>query len=448
VRLIQRSTTATYSPATPRDAADAGLARRIYRWDLVALVLNCVIGAGIFGLPSKAFALAGTYSLVAYLACAVLVVLIAICFAEVGSRFRATGGPYIYAREAFGALAGFEVGWLLWLARVTAFGSLANLFVGYLGIFWPGAGAGVGRVVVMASLVIALTALNLIGVRPSAIVTDAFTIGKLTALLFFVVAGLFFVSRANYSAAFVPSYGQFSQAVLLLVFAFSGFEMAVIPSGEIVDPGKQIPFALLVGIAIVVILYMLVQSVAIGTLPTLATSERPIADASAQFLGAKATAFVSVGALVSIGGTLNSIALVTPRLLFAMAADGHLPRVVGAVHPRFRTPHVAIVLSAIVMFALMLSGSFVALASISVVIRLLTYAATCAALLRLRRQAGTAPAEFVAPFGQVAAVAALALSMWLLSNSTRSDALTTVMAGAVGLALYFIFRVRRRRGAR
>jgi len=193
---------------------------------------------------------------------------------------------------------------------------------------------------------------------------------------------------------------------------------------------------------------MLVQSVAIGTLPTLATSERPIADASAQFLGAKATAFVSVGALVSIGGTLNSIALVTPRLLFAMAADGHLPRVVGAVHPRFRTPHVAIVLSAIVMFALMLSGSFVALASISVVIRLLTYAATCAALLRLRRQAGTAPAEFVAPFGQVAAVAALALSMWLLSNSTRSDALTTVMAGAVGLALYFIFRVRRRRGAR
>jgi amino acid transporter len=443
VKLTERRTNTGYSAPAAQDSGDAGLARRIYRWDLVALVLNCVIGAGIFGLPSKAFALAGTYSLVAYIVCAVLVVLIAICFAEVGSRFTATGGPYIYAREAFGALAGFEVGWLLWLARVTAFGSLANLFDGYLGIFWSGAGSGAGRTLVMATIVLAFTVLNLVGVRPSAVATNAFTVGKLTALLLFVVAGMFFVSRANYSMAFVPSYGQFSQAVLLLVFAFSGFEMAVIPSGEIVEPAKQIPFALLVGIAIVVILYMLVQFVAIGTLSTLATSERPIADASAQFLGAKATAFVSVGALVSIGGTLNSIALVSPRLLFAMAADGHLPRSIGAVHPRFRTPHVAIILSSIVMFALMLSGSFVALASISVVIRLLTYAATCAALLRLRWQPNAARPAFVAPFGQFAAVAAIGLSVWLLSNSTRSDAWMTAVAGVVGLAFYFIFRVRR-----
>jgi basic amino acid/polyamine antiporter, APA family len=424
-----------------RVSGDAGLVRRIHRWDLVALVLNCVIGAGIFGLPSKAFALAGTYSLVAYLVCAVLVVLIAICFAEVGSRFSGTGGPYIYAREAFGTLAGFEVGWLLWLARVTAFGSLANLFVGYLGIFWAGAGTGVGRALVVTSIVVALTMLNLVGVRPSTLVTDVFTVGKLAALLFFIVAGMLFVSRANYSVALIPSYGQFSEAVLLLVFSFSGFEMAVIPSGEIVDPGKQIPFALLVGIAIVVVVYMLVQFVAIGALPTLATSERPIADASAQFLGAKAAAFVSVGALVSIGGTLNSIALVSPRLLFAMAVDGHLPRFIGLVHPRFRTPSVAIVLSSIVMLALTLSGSFVALASISVVIRLLTYAATCAALLRLRRQPNATRAVFVAPFGRFAAVAAIGLSAWLVSNSTRADALTTVIAGAVGLVFYFSFRL-------
>jgi basic amino acid/polyamine antiporter, APA family len=431
-----------------RVSGDAGLVRRIHRWDLVALVLNCVIGAGIFGLPSKAFALAGTYSLVAYLVCAVLVVLIAICFAEVGSRFSGTGGPYIYAREAFGTLAGFEVGWLLWLARVTAFGSLANLFVGYLGIFWSGAGTGVGRALVVTSIVVALTMLNLVGVRPSTLVTDVFTVGKLAALLFFIVAGMLFVSRANYSAALVPSYGRFSQAVLLLVFSFSGFEMAVIPSGEIVEPGKQIPFALLVGIAIVVVVYMLVQFVAIGALPTLATSERPIADASAQFLGAKAAAFVSVGALVSIGGTLNSIALVSPRLLFAMAVDGHLPRFIGLVHPRFRTPSVAIVLSSIVMLALTLSGSFVALASISVVIRLLTYAATCAALLRLRRLPNAARAAFVAPFGRFAAVAAIGLSAWLVSNSTRSDALTTVIAGAVGLAFYFSFRLGHRQPSR
>ena len=438
----------TSSAAAPVAAeVRTGLVRRIRRWDLVALVLNCVIGAGIFGLPSRAFALAGTYSLVAYLVCAVVVGLIALVFAEVASRFSSTGGPYVYARDAFGALAGFEVGWLLWLARVTAFGSLANLFVDYASFFLPAAGAGVARGIVLVAVGVALTALNLVGVRPSTLATNAFTIGKLAALLFFVVAGALFVSRANYSIAAPPSYAHFSQAVLILVFAFSGFEMAVIPAGEIVEPRKQLPFALLLGIGVVVLLYILIQFVAIGTLPTLTTSQRPIADASARVLGAGATGVISLGALISIGGTLNSIALVTPRLLFAMADDGYLPRAFGAIHARFRTPHVAILASSVVMVALTLSGSFVTLAAISTIIRLLTYAATCAALLRFRRQPNAPPAAFAAPLGGLAATAALVLSIWLLSNSSRSDALTTLIAGAVGLALFFVRATwQRRRG--
>lgn len=429
----------------PSSSAPTGLLRRIRRWDLVALVLNCVIGAGILGLPSRVFALAGTYSLAAYLVCAVVVGLIALSFAEVASRFRRTGGPYVYARYAFGGLTGFEVGWLLWLARVTAFGSLANLFVDYASIFVPAIGTGVGRAAVLASVGVALTVLNLVGVRPSTLVTNAFTIAKLAALLFFVVAGVFFVSRANFSMAARPDYGHFSQAVLLLVFAFSGFEMAVIPAGEIEEPGKQLPFALLFGLGIVVILYVLIQFVAIGTLPTLATSQRPIADASARFLGSGAAAFVSLGALISIGGTLNSIVLVTPRLVFAMAEDGYLPRAFGRVHARYRTPHVAILVSSVVMVVLTLSGSFVTLAAISTIIRLLTYAATCAALLQFRRQRNGSPAPFSAPFGRFAAAAALILSAWLLTNSARSDAWTTVIAGAVGLLLFFVHRGWRRR---
>jgi amino acid transporter len=424
--------------------AGTGLIRRIHRWDLVALVLNCIVGAGIFGLPSRAFALAGTYSLVAYLVCAIVVGLIALSFAEVASRFSGTGGPYAYARDAFGALAGFEVGWLLWLARVTAFGSLANLFVDYASIFAPAVGGGVGRAAALTSIAVALAVLNFVGVRPSTLFTDAFTIGKLAALVFFIAVGMLFVSRANFSGAAQPTYGHFSQAVLLLVFAFSGFEMAVIPAGEIVEPGRQIPFALLLGTGIVVILYMLIQFVAIGTLPTLATSQRPIADASARFLGGSAAGFVSLGALISIGGTLNSIVFVTPRLLFAMAADGHLPRVFGVVHSRFRTPHVAILVSTVVMVALTLSGSFATLAAISTIIRLLTYAATCAALLKFRRQPNAPPAIFMAPFGRLAAIAALILSAWLLSNATRSDAWTTVIAGAVGLPLFFASSGRHR----
>jgi amino acid transporter len=425
--------------------ADTGLVRRIRRWDLVALVLNCVVGAGIFGLPSRAFALAGTYSLVAYLMCALVVGLIALSFAEVASRFSGTGGPYIYARDAFGALAGFEVGWLLWLARVTAFGSLANLFVDYASIFVPAIGGGVARAAVLTSIAVALSALNFIGVRPSTLFTNAFTIGKLAALVFFVVAGLLFVSRANFSIAARPSFGHFSQAVLILVFAFSGFEMAVIPAGEIIEPGKQIPFALLFGIGVVVILYTLIQFVAIGTLPELATSQRPIADASARFLGGGAAGFVAAGALISIGGTLNSIMLVSPRLLFALAADGHLPRALAAVHSRFRTPHVAILVSAIVMVVPTLSGSFVSLAAISTIIRLLVYAATCAALLKLRRQPNAPPAMFTAPFGRFGAIASLILSAWLLFNTSRSDALTTVIAGAAGLPFFFALAARRQR---
>ena len=425
----------SFTPSSGR----AGLLRRIRRWDLVALVLNCVIGAGILGLPSRVFALAGTYSLVAYVACAIVLGLIALSFAEVASRFSSTGGPYVYAREAFGAMVGFEVGWLLWLARVTAFGSLANLFVDYASVFLPAASAGVGRAVVLMSVGVALMVLNLVGVRPSTLVTNAFTIGKLTALLFFIIAGMFFISLANFSTAARPDYSHFSQAVLLLVFAFSGFEMAVIPAGEIDEPGRQLPFALLFGLGIVVLLYVSIQFVAIGTLPTLATSQRPLADATARFLGAGAAAFVSVGALVSLGGTLNSIALVTPRLLFAMAEDRCLPRVFGAVHSRFRTPHVSIVLSSVVMIALALSGSFAKLAAISTIIRLLTYGATCAALLRLRRQPNAPRAGFSAPFGRIAATAAVVLSVWLLSNSTRGDAWTTAIAGLFGLLLFFAY---------
>jgi len=426
--------------------ARAGLVRRIGRWDLVALVLNCVIGAGIMGLPSRVFALAGTYSLVAYLVCAIVVGFIALSFAEVASRFSSTGGPYVYARDAFGAVVGFEVGWLLWLARVTAFGSLANLFVDYGSIFVPAVGTGVGRAAVLTSVGVALTLLNFVGVRPSTVVTNAFTIGKVAALLFFIVAGLLFISRANFSTAARPDYSHFSQAVLLLVFAFSGFEMAVIPAGEIEEPGKRIPFALLLGLTIVVVLYILIQFVAIGTLPSLATSQRPLADASARFLGAGAAGVVSLGALVSIGGTLNSIVLVSPRLLFAMAEDRCLPHAFGAVHARFRTPHVAILVSSVVMVALTLSGSFVTLATISTIIRLLTYSATCAALLKLRRQPSAPPPGFIAPFGRLAATAALILSAWLLSNSSRKDAWTTVIAGAVGLVFFFVYRAWRRGG--
>jgi basic amino acid/polyamine antiporter, APA family len=418
-----------------------GLVRGIGRWDLLALTINGMVGAGIFGLPSRIYGLTGVWSVLAYLVCAALVTLITLCFAEVGSRFAETGGPYLYARVAFGSVIGFEVGWLVWLARVTAFAALCNLLLGYLSFFWPAAGSGLTRAVVITVVVIALTTVNLIGVREAALVNNLFTIAKLTPLLIFIVAGLFFLNPETFVAPAAPNYGGFSTAALLLIFAFSGFEMAVVPAGETRDPRRHVAFALLTATGVVALLYVMIQVVCIGTLPGLASSERPLVDASSRFLGATGASIVSVGALISITGTLNSNMLVAPRILFAMAEQGQLPRLLAATHRRFRTPHIAILISAAVTFVLTLQGTFISALTISTVIRLLVYIATCVALPVLRfRKVAPAP-RFNAPAGAAVAVAAATLSMWLLSNSPSNDARTVGLAAALGLPIFFACRL-------
>src|SRR5215510_6842517 len=189
-----------------------GLVRGIGRWDLLALTINGMVGAGIFGLPSRIYGLAGVWSVLAYLVCAALVTLITLCFAEVGSRFAETGGPYLYARVAFGSLIGFEVGWLLWVARITAFAALCNLQLVYISFFWPAAGSGWTRVLVLTVVIIALVTINLIGVRETALVSNLFTIFKLTPLLLFVVAGLFVLSPQPFTAPVELNYKDFSTA--------------------------------------------------------------------------------------------------------------------------------------------------------------------------------------------------------------------------------------------
>ena len=417
-----------------------GLIRGIGRWDLVALTINIIIGAGIFGLPSRIYSLTGAYSLLAYLVCALLIVLIILCFAEVGSRFAETGGPYLYTRAAFGPVVGFEVGWLLWLARVTAFAALCNLMIGYLSFFWPAVGAGLWRAVIITVVVISLTTVNLIGVREAALVSNIFTVGKLVPLLLFVVVGLFFINPQRFSFTTLPAYGSFSTAVLLLVFAFSGFEMAVIPSGEIRDPQRDIPFALLVATGVIVLLYTLIQAVCVGTLPGLANSERPLVEASSQFLGAAGAAIISAGAVISVTGTLNTVTLAAPRILFAMAEQGQLPRVLAATHQRFHTPYVAILFSAAIMLILTLQGAFITALTISTIARLLAYMVTCLALPVLRRRSDVQPPGFKAPAGTAVSIAAVALSIWLLSNSSRTDARSVGLAAALGMLIYLAYR--------
>ncbi|MFL5494441.1 MAG: APC family permease [Gemmatimonadales bacterium] len=421
--------------------------RGIRRWDLVALVINSIIGAGIFGLPSRVFWLAGTYSLLAYAVAAVAIFLIILCFAEVGSRFSATGGPYLYARLTFGPLIGFQVGWLMWLGRIAAFASLTNLFVGYLAYFIPAASAKQAQLAVAVAMVAALAIANIVGIRVTTTVTNALTVGKLIPLFLLAGVGLFFVDPQRYSVATLPRYGSFSQAALLLVFTYMGFEGAAIPTGEMRDPGRHLPFALLTGLGVVVLVYVLVQIVCIGTLPNLAHSERPLSDASLRFLGAPGASLIAFGALVSIGGTLNALMFATPRLLFAMAENRQLPQIFSATHPRFCTPMAAIVLTAMVTLGLTLLSTFISALTISAVVRLMAYTTTCAALPVLRRDPGSPPPAFLVPAGTLVALVAVILSLWLLSNSPWNEMRLAGIAVLLGIVLYLAFARARRPSA-
>jgi amino acid permease-like protein len=254
---------------------EISLIRGLRKWDLVALVINSVIGAGIFGLPSQVYALAGTYSLAAYGIAAVAVGLFVLCFAEVGSRFGGTGGPYLYTHVAFGPLIGFQVGWLMWIARVAGFASVVNLSVAYVAFFVPVVNAELWRAAVIIAVVVLLAGVNIAGLRTSAAVTNVLTAGKVIPLFLLAVGGFFFVDPQRYSFAAVPPYGAFSKATLLVMFAFAGFESALIPAGEMRNPQRHLPFSLFIGMSVVTALYISVQAVCIGTVPDL--TRRPAA---------------------------------------------------------------------------------------------------------------------------------------------------------------------------
>ena len=418
---------------------EADLVRGIRRWDLVAITINGIIGAGIFGLPSNVYKLIGTYSLIAFVACALVVALIILCFAEVSSRFDDTGGPYLYAREAFQPAVAFEVGWLIWLARTTAFAANCNLLINYLSYFWLPATTPLWRAAIIVLVVIALTLINLFGIRQAAIVSNAFTVGKLVPIIIFIAAGLFFLNPQAFEFGPSPTTGDFSKSVLLLVYAFTGFEMATIPAGEVRDPQRSLPRALLIAILVVATLYIMIQVVCVGTLPGLAQSQKPLADAGSQFLGAAGGAIISAGAIISITGNLNILLLSGSRLPFAMAEQKQLPAFVGSIHRKFFTPYVSILITAGLMLFLTLKSSFVAALTISTIARLVTYGTTCLALPVFRARRNTPAAMFRLPGGTIIAILSLLLIVWLLLNATFNEVRATAYAGGAGLLIYLAY---------
>lgn len=416
-------------------AAEEKLVRGMGKWDLVAAMINTVIGGGIFGLPSKTAALLGPYSLIAFVVCAGIIALVVLCFAEVGSRFRATGGPYLYAREAFGRVAGFEVGWLLLLARIASFAANCNLLITYLGFFVPSVSDGTTRIFVILLILTGLTLVNILGLRESKRLTNLLTMAKLAPLFGFAIVGLFFLDPANFKSEHVPSYGAFGAAFIVVIYAFAGFEIATVPAGELREPRKSLPFGLLVGLAIVTVVYLTVQLVCIGTLPTLAGSELPLSDAANRFVGPVGAWLVAGGAVVSILGNSNIGLLGGSRLLFAMSEDKALPVALAKVSPRLRTPVISILVLAAIMFLLTVQSSFLSALTIAAIARLLAYITTCVALPVFRKRAGAAP--FSLPLGPAIAVLSICLLVLLLLNvDFAKEGLPVLIAIAVGAVIF------------
>jgi amino acid transporter len=424
--------------SAPR-APSAGLRRELGKWDLTAIGVNQVIGGAVFLTPALLAAQIGGWSWMAVALVGGLALLIALNFAEASSRFEGTGGGYLYARTAFGRFAGFEVGWMLWVTRVTSWSSIVNGLADALGYYWPGARTGTPRVVLIAAVVTAIMAINVRGIRQSAIVVNTLTIGKLVPLALFVLFGLSHVSGSALVPASPLTWEQTAAAALFLIFAYGGYEVVPVPAGEARDPRRAVPFAMVTTIAIVSVVMTLVQVVALGTLPDLIVSKTPLADAALLFLGGWGALMMTAGAAVSMSGNNMGQALSGSRSLFALAEQGDLPAVFGRVHPRFGTPVVAIVVTAGISLALALSGSFSTLALSSAVARLVVYVGTCASVLALRR-AGRAP--FTIPFGPVIPVIALCVSLAILFGASALQLKVGASFLAAGAALFALARWR------
>jgi amino acid transporter len=414
------------------------LRRELGRWDLTAIGVNQVIGGSVFLVPATlAASLGGGWSWLAFSAAGVVSLLIGLCFAEVSSRFQGTGGSYLFTREAFGRFSGFEVGWMLWVTRVTSWASVINGLADALGYYWPGARAGSLRTALITGVILAITAINLRGIKQSAWVVNVLTIGKLTPLVLFILLGLPHVSWGALAPDEALAWSQVGGSALLLIFAYGGYEVVPVPAGEAKDPVRAMPFAMVGTILISGAVMILVQIVAVGTFPGLAQSKTPLADAALLFMGAGGAFLLTAGAAVSMSGNNVGQALSGSRNLFALAEQGDLPRVFGHVHPRFRTPDFAIVFTAALALALALSGSFATLAKVSALARLVVYAGTCASVLALR-QKGRAP--FTIPFGPVIPIAAIIASIGIAFGADALQRKAGLIALAAGAVLYVVAR--------
>jgi APA family basic amino acid/polyamine antiporter len=424
---------------------DRGLVRTIGRWSLAALMLNTMIGSSIFGLPSLIAAHLGKLSPAGYLVAFAGVAVIAACLAEVASQFQEAGGPYLYARAAFGPFVAIQIGWLTWLARISAASAVTNLFIVYLASFVPAVKAPLVRFAVIAALLSFLAAMNYRGVSAGNRLSNLFTVTKLALLTAFVIGG-FAALTLHPAIRLTPvgmpgSAGDWFDAIILMVYSYGGFEAALFAAGEARNPRNDAPAALVIALVTATFLFVAVQYVVIHTLANPAGTGTPVVDSARQFLGPIGVALVAAGTLVSTYGYLSANMLHTPRVTFAMAEHGEFPKIFAAIHPRFRTPYVSIVAFAVLLTLFSVGGSFRWNAMLSAVARMFMYGSIAAALPVLRRKQPQA-AKFRLPGGMFFAALALLFSAVLVTRMHWGELAVVSVTFALGALNWFLSRRR------
>ena len=425
---------------------EVSLKRDIGQLGFAAIALNGVIGAGIFALPAVAASKSGNFSPWLFLICAVLIMTVVLSFARAASFFRDTGGPIQYAGLAFGTFAGFQTGWLTYIGRLSAIAANISLMVTYAGWFWQPLGSGWGHQVAVTMMFVILTAVNLIGVRQSMSVVFLLSALKLVPLFLLILLGLTHIQPGILLHAELPVTGTLGESILILLYAYVGFESAVVPAGEARNPRRDIPRAISFTVLIITLIYFLVQMVCVSVLPDLASSTTPLADVAEVIMGAAGAALLTLGAVFSIGGNCSASMLSAPRMTYALARMGSLPAWFGEIHPRFRTPLNSILFYSVAGLILALSGSFIWLAVVSTLARLLSYILGVAALPVLEKRVATTEGQFRLPGGYLIPGVALLLCLWLITFASVSAWLTT--AGFFALGSVFYLATSRSRGSK
>jgi len=421
------------------------LVRAIGRWSMVALAINSIVGSGIFGLPAPVAGFVGRAGPLAVLLAGAGMAVIIACYAEVASQFEETGGTYLYLRRAFGRLVGVQVAWLALLSRLTAVAAAVNLLVTYLAEFWPQAVKPIPRLAIITAFIGGLAAVNYRGVGAGMRMSNLSVVAKLAALGVICVAGVAWltVHPAAPATPVTASADSWLKAMLLLLFAYGGYEAALNPMGEARNPRRDVAFALFMALLIVTVIYSVLQWVVVALLADPAHSQRPLADAGRVMLGAGGAALISVGALISVYGYVSANMLTTPRGIFAPAQNGDFPQLLGAVHPRWRTPYISIVLFALLLWAFSQFAGFTWNVTLSAVTRIVYYAGICAAVPVLRRRQPGA-AAYRLPGGLSLPLLGIAICVVLLTRVDFGQSLFLLATVGAALINWALVRSRNR----